>query len=212
MSLSLCMRLLLLTLLHVACNLIANCPHYGLTRGDAHESGQKAAPQSFQALLSRDEGQSVPEATILGRAVRTLLSHQAGLQTSQALSAFPAGCQAGPRMCQPTCLRRGLHLTGNPRQQRRVLTLMTSKGPVATGPRQAAEKPDPIDCSGVSCLPSPSSFPHRSLHGRAHGHQQHVGTCLQPRLQWGMKSRLWKLTDRNYFWPRTGTSDWCHSA
>lgn len=38
-------------------------------------------------------------------------------------------------------------------------TLTTSKGPVATGPMQAAEKPDPMDCSGVSCMPSPSVFP-----------------------------------------------------
>ena len=57
---------------------------------------------------------------------------------------------------------------------------MTSKGPVATGPRQAAENPDPIDCSGVSCMPSPSSFPHRSLHSRARGHQQHVDSSSQP--------------------------------
>ena len=68
-SLSLCVCLLLLLLLHVACNLIADCPHYGLARGNAHESGQQAAPQSFQALLSRNEGQSMPEATVLGRTV-----------------------------------------------------------------------------------------------------------------------------------------------
>ena len=69
MSLSLCMRLLLLALLHVACDLITDCPHYGLARGDAHKPGQQAAPQSFQALLSWYEGQSMPKATILGRAV-----------------------------------------------------------------------------------------------------------------------------------------------
>lgn len=42
-------------------------------------------------------------------------------------------------------------------------TLMTSKGPVAHGPKQAALKPEPIDCNMVSCLPSPSCLPHKSL-------------------------------------------------
>ena len=36
---------------------------------------------------------------------------------------------------------------------------MTSKGPVATGPKQAAENPDIMDCQGASTLPSPSSLP-----------------------------------------------------
>ena len=35
-------------------------------------------------------------------------------------------------------------------------TFTTSKGPVASGPRQAAEKPDPMDCTMVSWRPSPS--------------------------------------------------------
>ena len=42
-------------------------------------------------------------------------------------------------------------------------TLMTSKGPVAQGPRQAAEKPEAIDWTGVSCMPSPSCLPHKIL-------------------------------------------------
>ena len=40
---------------------------------------------------------------------------------------------------------------------------MTSKGPVQTGPKQAAEKPDPMDWRSVSCIPSPSCLPHSSL-------------------------------------------------
>mmetsp|Transcript_19368 Transcript_19368/g.49271 ORF Transcript_19368/g.49271 Transcript_19368/m.49271 type:complete len:314 (-) Transcript_19368:134-1075(-) len=40
--------------------------------------------------------------------------------------------------------------------------LVTSKGPVATGPRQAARNPEVMDWPGVSCLPSPSCLSHRN--------------------------------------------------
>lgn len=41
-------------------------------------------------------------------------------------------------------------------------TFTTSKGPVANGPRQAALKPEPMDWSMLSCLPSPSCLPQSS--------------------------------------------------
>ena len=37
---------------------------------------------------------------------------------------------------------------------------MTSKGLVTVGPRQAAVKPDTMDCHAASCLPSPSCLLH----------------------------------------------------
>lgn len=58
------------------------------------------------------------------------------------------------------------------------LALMTSKGPVHTGPKQAAEKPDPMDCRGLSCMPSPSCLPHSSLHVHSVSHKHRCSNRL----------------------------------
>lgn len=82
-----------------------------------------------------------------------------------------------PEQCLPQCQVQALSIWTNPKSHhwqvqaceesaatQCKLALMTSKGPVQTGPRQAAEKPEPIDCRGLSCMPSPSCLPHNSLH------------------------------------------------
>ena len=70
-------------------------------------------------------------------------------------------------VCAPLCIRLPFPDSSQQQhtmeQRQKFNTLMTSKGPVQTGPKQAAEKPEPIDWSRVSCMPSPSCLPHNKL-------------------------------------------------
>ena len=70
-------------------------------------------------------------------------------------------------VCAPLCMKLpfpdSLQQQRTMEQRQEFHTLMTSKGPVQTGPKQAAEKPEPIDWSKVSCMPSPSCLPHNKL-------------------------------------------------
>ncbi len=107
-------------------------------------------------------------------------------------------------VCAPLCMKLSfpdsLQQQHTMEQRQEFHTLMTSKGPVQTGPKQAAEKPEPIDWSKVSCMPSPSCLPHNKLQ-REHTAVASLVNQSTRAMHWGMLRKFHRL-DLMYMFSR----------
>lgn len=167
-----------LRLLVAVHDLVAHSPDDGLAGRDAHEPRQQAAPHREDALLARDLDERVEEAAV-AVAPRLLLRARPSprwvacaiwpTERTQFVELLKAEAEC-PKSSGVSLI--GLAGSGRTCAMRRVFT--TSNGPVAQGPRQAAEKPETIDCSGDSFRPSPSVFPQYSESRFALAQKRHI--------------------------------------